>query len=77
MDNGEVSGIKRDADGNVGGKYKFIESLGGSGSYIRIGSVSLLMNGASGTFSLKSDKMICRRIARGGVLYLKRSQEIY
>lgn len=46
----------------------FIESIGGSGSYIRIGSVSLLIKGASGTFSLKSDKMMCRKIAFGGDL---------
>lgn len=51
----------------------FTESCGGNGSYIKIGSVSLLMNGASGTFSLKSDKMICRSIALGGVLYLRMS----
>lgn len=48
----------------------FIESSGGNGSYINMGSVSRLTNGANGTFSLKSDRMICRKMALGGALYL-------
>lgn len=47
-----------------------IESSGGSGSYINTGSVSFLINWASGTFSLKSDSTMCRRMARGGFMYL-------
>lgn len=75
MENGDASGSALDGVVIVGRSYMLIESNGGNGSYITMGSVSWLINGANGTFSLKSDKIICRKIGRGGVLYLNISKK--